>query len=665
MEKNDNNSSISSLIPVMLIGGLAIILMQFFNTKKPQKKPEPPPIQEETTHEAPVEQNSNIDDFSFAQGSDNRIEIDAGYLAFLMNAKGGRIDRLYLKNNDMLRIPKSVVRESHDDLAVKYNAIEITRDNGLDFQPHLYYTHPVYDYIWQVKQPPMDSASFTMEGPYRDAVTGIQEVRFKTPIRFKDYDFELIKVYRFLKNEYFFRQITAIRNLTNRQFELKAGDNIADLYFKPFGDIGPTPHSKDRYTLASYGRFYYYNDSMENAANISGGGGMSCSLLGCGGTHKGPYYPYVEFPNTLNILGSKSRYFMGYTKFMAPESESLSKPDGLVYVYKIDPTGKETFTAIFQKFALAPSTGEPLDLGSVDGDHNVDGKLLPKEESNFSRVRKTQMRKDALVIDQKVYFGVKRDESHVFTNGKLAAAEFGSSDIDNSLSNVFYSNPFMVFFAPVKDVVVWMMRIIYKLTGNYGWAIIIIAVGFKLITWPLNQSQAKMMKKMASLKPEMEALNEKYADNPQEKQKKTMELYSKHKVNPAKGCLPIIIQIPIFIALFYAFSDSVELWRSPFIFWIKDLSQPDTLMVIPDLIFIKDFHLNILPLFMVTTQLLQQLTTTVSTDPQQRMMMYMMPFIMIIFFWSMPSGVTLYWTVQNVVTILWQVIGSRMSKDEN
>jgi len=164
----------------------------------------------------------------------------------------------------------------------------------------------------------------------------------------------------------------------------------------------------------------------------------------------------------------------------------------------------------------------------------------------------------------------------------------------------------------------------------------------------------------------MERINEKYADNPQEKQKKTMELYKKHNVNPAKGCLPILIQIPIFIALYSAFSESIELWKSPFIFWMTDLSQPDTAYVIKDLIFWKDvnFHVNILPLFMVVSQLLQQRLTTVVTDPQQKIMMYMMPVIMIFFFWTMPSGVTLYWTIQNILAIGWQLISNRFSSDE-
>ena len=126
----------------------------------------------------------------------------------------------------------------------------------------------------------------------------------------------------------------------------------------------------------------------------------------------------------------------------------------------------------------------------------------------------------------------------------------------------------------------------------------------------------------------------------------------------------MVIQIPIFIALYSAFSESVELWRSPFIWWMTDLSGPDTIMIIPDLIFVKNFHVNILPLVMVATQLLQQMTTTMSADPQQKTMMYIMPIVMIFFFWNMPSGVTLYWSVQNLITVLWQYISKKVSTPE-
>ncbi|HMY70179.1 MAG TPA: YidC/Oxa1 family membrane protein insertase, partial [Leptospiraceae bacterium] len=140
-----------------------------------------------------------------------------------------------------------------------------------------------------------------------------------------------------------------------------------------------------------------------------------------------------------------------------------------------------------------------------------------------------------------------------------------------------------------------------------------------------------------------------------EKQAKTLELYQKNKVNPASGCLPMIVQIPIFIALYTAFSDTIDLWKSPFL-WIKDLSEPDTVWQTANFYGFGAVSLNVLPLIMVGTQFFQmQMTSTAGSDPNQKTMMYMMPFIMLFFFWSMPSGVTMYWTIQNILSIVQQV----------
>jgi len=183
------------------------------------------------------------------------------------------------------------------------------------------------------------------------------------------------------------------------------------------------------------------------------------------------------------------------------------------------------------------------------------------------------------------------------------------------------------------------------------------AILFKLIFYPLNQKQAESMKKMQALSPEIKVINEKYAKDPQLKQQKIMELYKKHKANPMGGCLPIAIQIPIFIALYTAFSDTIDLWDSPFL-WIQDLSEPDTVLTIPDFMGME-LGLNILPLVMVATQIIQTKMTSVSSDPNQKAMMYVMPVVMLYFFWSMPSGVTLYWIMQNIFSVLQQYVTNK------
>lgn len=665
MDKNENDSSrsLTSLLPVFLMGGAVILLLQYFEKDKPSGPIEQTPNQIEQVERSETNQTdsspSSLADFEFAKGPGEEIQIDTGKATFLLSSKGGRVERLYLESSGDLQIPESVI-DSGDEIARKHGALEVTRGNGLDFQPHLYFWNSSLSTIWQVAEPALNNGQFRMEGPFRDSQSGMQEVRFRLPLSFKRHRLEIVKIYRFLKDEYFFRQITIIRNLENREFVLGG-----DLFFKPFGDIGPNPISHDSRVLASYGRFYQYNDSLEHSANLPGGGqGMGCSMFGCGNKGSGDFSVYTEHPDTLEFLGSTSRYFFGYTRFLSAEDTPMVKPDGIVLIRKIDPHGLESFTTIFDNFSLSPSSGQPVDAGSVSGNYSTDGSVLDSERGNFSAVRNLQRRTDLMAIDNQVYFGVRRDESHIFNNDQLALAEFGSDEPYDEVRDVIYTSGFLVLFSRVRDGIVWLMRFLYQYIGNYGWVIITIAVSFKLVTWPLNQMQAKSMKRMSRLKPEIEGINEKYKDDPTEKQKRIMELYKKHNINPAKGCLPMLIQLPVFIALYSAFSESVELWRSPFIWWMTDLSQPDTIYVIKNLFILQNFHVNILPLVMVSTQLLQQLTTTMSADPQQKMIMYFMPLIMIFFFWNMPSGVTLYWTVQNVITILWQVLGSRLSEDD-
>ena len=158
------------------------------------------------------------------------------------------------------------------------------------------------------------------------------------------------------------------------------------------------------------------------------------------------------------------------------------------------------------------------------------------------------------------------------------------------------------------------------------------------------------MKKMAELGPKMNELKTKFKDKPEQLQKATMELYKSAGVNPLSGCLPLIIQMPFFFALYSALSNSLDMWQSPFFFWIKDLSMPDTVG------HIMGISINILPILMTVTTYFQQKLTTVDTGNQsQKIMMMLMPLMFIWIFWSMPSGLVLYWIIQNTLQIAHQL----------
>lgn len=210
---------------------------------------------------------------------------------------------------------------------------------------------------------------------------------------------------------------------------------------------------------------------------------------------------------------------------------------------------------------------------------------------------------------------------------------------------------------PIRMVVVWALKKINGVVPNFGWSIVIFSILSKLILLPLTHKSTQSMKKMSELQPEIKKLKEKYKDNPQESQKKMMELYKQKGVNPMGGCLPMLVQMPFFIALYSALSNSVDMWNSPFIFWIKDLSSPETLFTIAGL----DIH--VLPLIMTAASFLQQKVSATDTGAagQQQMVMKMMPVILLFVFWRMPSGLIIYWTIQNIIQVIHQVIVNHKS----
>ena len=196
----------------------------------------------------------------------------------------------------------------------------------------------------------------------------------------------------------------------------------------------------------------------------------------------------------------------------------------------------------------------------------------------------------------------------------------------------------------------YFLQFLNGFIGNYGVAIIMITVIQKIVFYPLAQKSHKSMQAMQALQPKMQAIKEKYKNNPQKINQETMDLYKKQGVNPVSGCLPMLIQIPIFIALYNALSSSVELWHAPFALWISDLSAPDTLFSIP--IAGDAFPVRALALIMGISMFIQQKMTPVGMDPRQaKMMLYMMPVMFTFIFWGMPSGLVLYWLVNNVLQI--------------
>jgi YidC/Oxa1 family membrane protein insertase len=199
------------------------------------------------------------------------------------------------------------------------------------------------------------------------------------------------------------------------------------------------------------------------------------------------------------------------------------------------------------------------------------------------------------------------------------------------------------------------LRLLSRVVGNYGVSIILLTTGVKVLTIPLTRTTFHHMREMQKLQPQLTKLRERFKDDAASLQKETMELYRRHRVNPFSGCLPMVLQIPIFIGLYNALSGAIELRHAPFALWIADLSAPDRLMI-------AGVGIPVLTLLMGATMLIQQWITPQQGDPAQQRVMMLMPLFFTFVFFKMPSGLVLYWLVNNVLTIAQQYWMLRTSK---
>ena len=195
---------------------------------------------------------------------------------------------------------------------------------------------------------------------------------------------------------------------------------------------------------------------------------------------------------------------------------------------------------------------------------------------------------------------------------------------------------------------VWVLNLFNGWIPNFGVAIILLTILVRLLFWPLTRKSTEGMKKMQEIQPLMKEIQAKYKDNPQRLQQETWQLYREKKVNPMSSCLPMLIQIPVFIALFNVLRSAVELRYAPFL-WIADLSEPEGLFAS----WFPFGGLNLLPILMaVSTALQSYFTPSTGDKKQQQMMMVMMPAMMLIMFYSFPSALSLYWFLSNIFSIV-------------
>lgn len=219
------------------------------------------------------------------------------------------------------------------------------------------------------------------------------------------------------------------------------------------------------------------------------------------------------------------------------------------------------------------------------------------------------------------------------------------------------------WFDVLAKPMLWLLNFFHQFTGNYGVAIILLTVLIKLAFWPITQKGMTSMKNMQKLQPKIAKLREKYKDDPAKMNQEMMTLYKTYKVNPVGGCLPMLIQIPFFFALYRVLMAAIELRHAPFMLWINDLSAPDRLWIGFDLPYLHG--IPILTLLMGGSMYLQQKMTPTTVDPAQARIMQFLPVVFTFMFINFASGLVLYWFVNNLLSILQQYMINRTTKSLN
>ena len=233
-------------------------------------------------------------------------------------------------------------------------------------------------------------------------------------------------------------------------------------------------------------------------------------------------------------------------------------------------------------------------------------------------------------------------------------------ELDHHKKGVMQLNLFMWFkvgwIGVVSELMLNGLLWLYSFIGSYGLSIIMLTIIVKGLFWRLTNKSTESMKKMSALSPKMKEINAKYKDNPQVKQQEIMKLYRENGVNPIAGCLPLFLQMPVFIALFNALRGAIELRHSEFL-WIADLSRPDTIFTI------SAIGLDIRPLAIAwaISMVIQQKVVPSTADPAQKKIMMFMPVFMLFVCYGMPSGLTLYWTFSTMMSILQYYLNNKKS----
>ncbi|MEN7341900.1 MAG: membrane protein insertase YidC [Pseudomonadota bacterium] len=297
----------------------------------------------------------------------------------------------------------------------------------------------------------------------------------------------------------------------------------------------------------------------------------------------------------------------------------------------------------YEKHSPEDLGGEPVRLNDVQNgwvaaiEHHFLSAIIPPAD--------TPVRIDAARSGERFVVGTVSPAISVAANSTatIPVTLFTGPKLQEQLEAISPRLPLTVDYGMLTllaDPLFWLLSAVYGFVGNWGWAIIIVTFLIKLVFYKLTEKSGRSIAKMRKLQPRLKAIQERYADDRQKLSQAMMELYKREKVNPAAGCLPILIQMPFFLAFYWVLLESVEMRQAPFMLWIQDLSVRDPLFV--------------LPILMGAAMLMQQRLNPAPADPVQAKVMRVLPVIFTVFFAFFPAGLVLYWFTNTVLGVAQQ-----------
>jgi len=299
----------------------------------------------------------------------------------------------------------------------------------------------------------------------------------------------------------------------------------------------------------------------------------------------------------------------------------------------------------YQKFNFGDIEDSNLSRDIKDGwaamiQHYFLAAWIPEAGKNFTYFTRAINQDERYVIGYKsaTEYSVAAGERHNIT-GRL----FVGPKLQNQLEAIAPGLELTVdygWLTVIATPIFWLLNKIHGIVGNWGWAVILLTILIKLGFYKLSETSYKSMANMRRVQPRLVAMKDRYGDDKAKMQKAMMELYKKEKINPLGGCLPIVVQIPVFIALYWVLLESVEMRQAPWILWIQDMSRADPYFI--------------LPVIMGVTMLIQHKLNPTPVDPMQAKMMMILPLVFTVFFAFFPAGLVLYWVVNNTLSIAQQ-----------